>query len=149
MTRYTFTYPNVPEAESSMYSHVKEVLTSNQVSDDDVRRSMIVLSEAFTNAFLHGNKKEPAKHILINLSINLTWITADIIDEGIDVSSKALKQISRLVGLPEPGAENGRGIALIKHYADEVSFSKASTGGLKVSVRLKRGTKIETGITQL
>lgn len=149
MTHYTFTYPNVPEAESSMYTHVKKVLEGNQVSDNDVRRSMIVLSEAFTNAFLHGNKKEPAKHILINLSINQSWITADIIDEGIDGSSKALQRISRLSGLPEPGSVSGRGIALIKHYADDVSFSRANTGGLKVSIRLKRGTKIETGIIRV
>ena len=149
MPRYTFTYPNVPEAESSMYGHVREVLTANKVSDADLQRCMMVLSEAFTNAFLHGNKSEPSKHILVNLSINQTWVTADIIDEGKAGSSEALKGISRMVGLPEEGAENGRGIALMKHYADDVSFSKATTGGLKVTVRLKRGTRMKTGITQL
>lgn len=149
MARYTFTYPNVPEAESSMYSHIREVLMSNKVSDADIQRCMMVLSEAFTNAYLHGNKMEPSRHILVNLVINQSWVTADIIDEGSDGSSRALEGISRLIGLPEAGAESGRGIALMKHYADNVSFSKAATGGLKVTVRLKRGTKMKTEITQL
>ena len=149
MASYAFTYPNIPEAEGPMYEHVREVLVSNQVADEDIQRCMVIVSESFTNAYLHGNKREPAKHILINLTINNTWITADIVDEGTEGSVEAMKTISSMNGLPEPGAENGRGIALIKHYADDVSFSRVQSGGLKVSVRLKRGTKIKTGITQL
>jgi serine/threonine-protein kinase RsbW len=149
MTRYSFTYPNLLEAESSMYEHLKEVLIANQVAPDEIHKCMVVLSEAFTNAYLHGNKGEPTKHVSISLSINENWLAADIIDEGSESISESMQNAAGEAGLPDAGAENGRGLMLMRHYADEVRFSQADNGGLKVTVRFKRGTNKEEKLTQV
>ena len=149
MADYKFTYPSIPEAESSMYDHVREIILSNGVGDYDLQRFMVIVSEAFTNALLHGNDSEPSKHIMINLSINETWIAADIVDEGCKGIQIARKEDTMGATLPEPSSESGRGLALIRHYAEEVHFSEAETGGLKLTVRLERGKREKKEITQL
>ena len=145
MPRYTFTYPSVLDAGSSMYDHLMEVMEANQVDPQLSQRCMLVISEAFTNAYLHGNKKIPEKRIIVNLTINSDWVSADIIDEGSGEWQKARNITTGTAILPDSNAENGRGIALMKHYAANIAFTEASGGGLKVTIRMKRGeqTKME------
>jgi serine/threonine-protein kinase RsbW len=105
------------------------VLAEYSLTEDLIRGLSLAVSEAFTNAILHGNRKCPDKNILVILRVRENEIVADIIDHG----KGGIEQIST----KKPSAqmdEGGRGIDLIRHYADSSHFTETEDGGLKVSV---------------
>jgi len=101
--------------------------------DDELyAKLMLVVSEAVTNAIMHGNKEDKSKKVFITAqsdSEELTFIVKDE-GEGFDPDS-----------LPDPLNEenllktSGRGVFLMEEYADQVSFSdNGSTLTLKFNL---------------
>lgn len=101
--------------------------------DDELyAKLMLVISEAVTNAIMHGNKENESKKVYVTArsdSEELTFIVKDE-GEGFDPES-----------LPDPLEEenllktSGRGVFLMEEYADEVNFSdNGSTLTLKFSL---------------
>jgi serine/threonine-protein kinase RsbW len=107
---------------------VKELQQWAHFGEEDFNRIMLALSEAVNNAIVHGNKENPNKNVYVNTSLKDRTLTVNIQDEGKgfnpDTISDPLKEENLL-------NEGGRGIYLIKQYADDVQFSK---GGTKVAV---------------
>jgi anti-sigma regulatory factor (Ser/Thr protein kinase) len=113
-----------------MLDELATVLHINSIPEDLQNWFMLAVSEAFTNALVHGNKLNPHKAIKLALNINKGLLTADIIDEG----QGGLAKIRRR----QPAAvlsEGGRGVDLMRHYASVVRFAETEGGGLKVSLR--------------
>ena len=126
-------YPSVIESEAKLIRRLDEVLATNEVSSDEQRAFSLAISEAFTNALVHGNELDAEKTIKICLDINKSELRADIIDQGTDGLTK--------VNQPRQAdllADGGRGIGLIEHYVTDVQFEQTRDGGLKVSIRLER-----------
>lgn len=79
----------------------------------------LVLSEAATNAIVHGNENNPGKKVVIEVFSGDDKIVFTVSDEGqgFDPSS-----------LPDPLSEEnllkqgGRGVFLIEQFADEVEY---------------------------
>ncbi len=143
MAQYNFTYPTVPDSEEAFFDDICSVLKPCRFSKDLWHRVMLVLSEAFTNAYLHGNRKNPNTAINVALNVIETEITVDIVDEGVGRGS-----IDKIKNKKPsmPSMESGRGIDLIRHYADSVEFAVDEKGGCRVSIKLllenKQVTKI-------
>lgn len=87
--------------------------------DEFYARLMLAVSEAATNAIVHGNKLDESKNAVVSAyrdGNRLTFITTDE-GEGFEPDE-----------LPDPIAEenlfntSGRGVFLMKEYADEVFF---------------------------
>ena len=133
MAAYELTYRSVPESESSMENDLSRLLAENHVEPETAYRITLAVSEAFTNALVHGNRRDPNKLIEIHLEINESAVRADIVDEG----RGGLGEIKERRP-PELLGEHGRGIDLIEHYGDSVVFTELHTGGLKVSVAVER-----------
>jgi len=101
-------------------------------NDELYAKLMLVVSEAVTNAIMHGNKEDKSKKVFITAqsdSEELTFIVKDE-GEGFDPDS-----------LPDPLDEenllktSGRGVFLMEEYADQVSFSNnGSTLTLKFNL---------------
>ena len=134
MHEHTFEYPSVLESEDRMLDDLAAVLHSHRVADHEAQAFMVVVSEAFTNALVHGNQQNANKIIRVDLRVNETTVAADITDQG----SGGLERVK---AHQPPGlmAENGRGLHLIRHYATECAFRESESGGLIVSVHLGRG----------
>ncbi|MBX7044169.1 MAG: ATP-binding protein [Ignavibacteria bacterium] len=85
----------------------------------------IASSEAIVNAIVHGNKENPEKKVLTEISHNSTAIRVLIKDqgEGFDLDK-----------LPDPTAEenlfkeSGRGIYIIRSLVDEFECTSSSAG---------------------
>ena len=133
MASYSFIYSSVLESEEKMLSDLATLLNDNNILNPERYGFMLVVSEAFTNALLHGNQLIPSKNIYLHVDIKKNELSADIIDEG----EQGLNQIEtkKPSVLNEP---NGRGVDLIRHYATEATFSEAENGGTKVSVLIRR-----------
>lgn len=133
MGTFEKTYPSVLESVEVMHEALVEVLNAEQVPPEMSQSFLLATSEAFTNALIHGNKRDPQKQIYVSVLINEKILMADISDEG----SGGLKMVSKRKR-PEILAESGRGIDLIKHFVDSVAFEETADGGLKVSIRIDR-----------
>jgi len=85
----------------------------------------LILSEAVTNAIIHGNQSNPKKKVLVSVLVTDEYISADIQDEGkgFDPSVKKkdpLKEENLL-------ATGGRGVFLIEQFSDHMEFKEKGT----------------------
>ena len=133
MPVYDLIVYSVSDSEREVLDRIYSILDENKVDARLAHRTILTISEAYTNAFIHGNRQLPEKRISIHLDINDYRIVADISDEG----TGGMENIRQIVP-PSLLAEGGRGVALMRHYADEVQFEESATGGIIVSVTINR-----------
>ncbi len=129
MSKYSFTYPSVAESVEAALDDLQVVLDRHDIEVGLGRKVLLVLSEAVTNAVVHGNGGDDSKQINVLLAVNETEIVADIIDQGKD----GINQIrgKRPAALD---AESGRGVDLMRHFASDVRFAETGEGGLRATV---------------
>ncbi len=142
MKKYKFAYKSIIESEELMYDDIKSALSENGISGKFRHEILLAVSEAFTNALIHGNKYNKNKGIEIILKVNKDELTADIIDEGDGDIDDILAR------LPSTSMqENGRGVDLISAMADEVNyFRDEKTCGLRLHMKfclLKRKKELQ------
>lgn len=116
-----------------MLDDLEEVLSENEVDIESGRRFMLIVSEAFNNAMIHGNCMDAEKQIKLSLAINRTRLEADIVDQGVQGLSAIRNKLPCDIL-----SEHGRGIDLIRHYADEVDFAEDAEGNLRTTVKVFR-----------
>ncbi len=130
-------YPSEVEAADAMLDDLLAVMSAGGVEESVVQRVSVAVSEAFTNAVVHGNKLHPERQVLLRVSVNETSIVADIDDQGQD-------GLARIRGKTPAGAlaESGRGVDLIRHLATRADFAERADGGLHVHLEFERATRI-------
>ncbi|MFH1374469.1 MAG: ATP-binding protein [bacterium] len=132
MPHYEHTYPSVSDSEDQMLDEVMVILETNRITDELRNHILLAVSEAFTNALVHGNRRDPHKEIKLILHINENDLSADIIDQGQD----GLERIENR----QPASvlsEGGRGVDIMQHYAADLRFTETPDSGLKVTLKFE------------
>ena len=129
----TIEYLSTDIAYQQVIDDVNSVLDQFQMSMEEKQPFVLVVSESFTNAVIHGNKKNPEKKVILRITVNEKVMSADIVDEG----QGGLDYI-RQRKPSKPFDEGGRGIDLIEHYATSVGYVQSPTGGMKVEIKFAR-----------
>lgn len=90
-------------------------------SEEDSNRIMLTLSEAVNNAIIHGNKENPDKQVQIKTRLNRSdqVLKISVEDEGEGFNPDEIPDPLKEENLLNEG---GRGIYLIKQYADNTQF---------------------------
>ncbi len=114
----------VLDSEMDSIGQVEKLIDSQSqmlnIDDEVYGKYMLSVVECVNNAIVHGNKLDPDKKVHIHYAINNQRIEVTISDEGDGFDPD---------NLPDPTAEEnlekdcGRGIFLMRHLADELSFS--------------------------
>lgn len=110
-----------PQSVAEVEPYVNRVLDIYHVDHDMYGNILISLTEAVTNAIVHGNQEVEHKKVHINIRKEDRYLTFCIADEGPGFNYD---------NLPDPTApENllklgGRGIFLMRQLADLVIFSR-------------------------
>ncbi|MBA4302920.1 MAG: ATP-binding protein [Sphingobacteriaceae bacterium] len=112
---------------------VEEILqtlgTEFEVSDACLFNVRLALSEAITNAILHGNHSNPHKQVIIDVEALNGRLYCCVADEGTGFDMDALSD-PRLMGNREK--EGGRGVLFLKeitrhfHYCNDTHAAKFS-----------------------
>ncbi len=107
---------------------VEEMLNALQsdlgFGDEFYARLMLGVSEAATNGILHGNKLDASKTVDIQAFKDQDKLIFETTDQGEGFNPEEI---------PDPLAEenllktSGRGVFLMKEYADEVNYSEGGT----------------------
>lgn len=94
--------------------------------DEDSSRIMLTLSEAVNNAIMHGNKENPDKQVVVLSTFDSEdrKLTISIEDEGKGFDPNEIPDPLKEENLLNEG---GRGVYLIKQYADDLRFSKSGS----------------------
>lgn len=95
-----------------------------EFDDEDYSRIMLTLSEAVTNAILHGNKENPEKKVTVIGKLQKSTLVITVKDEGEGFEPDSIPDPLKEENLLNIG---GRGVYLIEEYADELRFEENGT----------------------
>jgi len=99
-----------------------------KLNEDNYGNILIAVTEAVTNAIIHGNKSNPVKTVCVSVDSLKQEVVFIIVDEGGGFDFTNLPDPIAPENIEKP---NGRGIFLMKNLSDKVEFFD---GGSKVSI---------------
>ena len=122
--------PSKIQAISPLVDRLMRVIEGSRCVPGDEFDVELGLREALENAVLHGNQEDPGKKVHIRCRCGPgNEITIVVTDQGRGFD------FEKIVGngfTSDPAADHGRGIQLMKAYADDVHFER---GGSEVHIR--------------
>lgn len=119
VTLYERDFVSRREEVATVVGEALDMLEKNGVIDKgDHFSAHLCLEEALVNAVVHGNKENPDLRVRLEILRNDGTYVLRIHDEGGRFDPDA-------VNLPEPRIPGGRGVCLMKHYMDRVSYDSA------------------------
>ena len=95
-----------------------------EFNDDVFGNIMLALSEATTNAIVHGNQSDESKNVYISARKKEGRLQISIKDEGEGFDPASLPDPLKEENLLKEG---GRGVYLIEQFADDVTYSEGGT----------------------
>ena len=111
--------PSISENIRIIESFIDNAKEKFNLDDDIYGNIMIAVTESVNNAIIHGNKGDRNKNVTISLSLNDNVIKFMVEDQGMGFDYHNLPDSTSPENLDKP---SGRGIFLMKHLSDEVSF---------------------------
>lgn len=96
------------DGQLSMKSEMKDRLT-------------LALSEAVTNAIVHGNREDLSKRVYVAIEITDTKITASVLDEGDGFQANDVPDPLTDENILKTG---GRGLLFMEEFADNVHYGQ-------------------------
>lgn len=108
-------YEEVEKVESLL----NELQQKLGFDDEFYARLMLTVSEAATNAIVHGNKLEPSKKATLTAEVTDQELVVTTTDEGEGFVPEEIPNPLSEENLLKP---SGRGVFLMKEYADGVEY---------------------------
>ena len=112
-------FPSLDENIRIVESFIDNAKEKFKLDDDIYGNIMVAVTESVNNAIRHGNKSDKKKNVHLSLSLNDNLIRFIIKDEGIGFDYHNLPDPTAPENIDKP---SGRGIFLMKHLSDEVTF---------------------------
>ncbi|MEM7109199.1 MAG: ATP-binding protein [Bacteroidota bacterium] len=113
--------PSLSENIRMIESFIDNAKERYNLEDDIYGNIMIAVTEAVNNAIRHGNSSDKSKNVSLSLKLEDNQIIFVISDEGTGFDYQNLPDPTAPENIEKPG---GRGIFLMKHLCDEVSFQE-------------------------
>ena len=113
--------PSLIENIKIIESFIDNAKEKFHIDDDIYGNIMISVTECVSNAILHGNKGDASKKVDLELHFDEEEIKFIIKDEGNGFEFDELKDPTAPENIDKAG---GRGIFIMKHLADDVSFEE-------------------------
>jgi len=95
------------------------------LDDDKLNALLLAITEATTNAIIHGNKSDLNKNVNINVDVLKDKLVIKVKDEGVGFD------VSKVPDPTEPEnllKDSGRGIYLMKVYMHDIKYNVTPTG---------------------
>lgn len=100
---------------------VKEIFREAMLNMNSFNRIFLGISEAVSNAMLHGNKLNPEKNVMIKMKLHGNCFNVEVEDEGQGFSEHVLFDPTSRENIKR---EHGRGIFIMRKLADQISFKE-------------------------
>ncbi len=130
-TLFERTLPSRYELLSPLADEIQAFLELHVEDEDLAYRTLLLSTEAMTNAMEHGNNLDPSRMALLYIAIEHNQIRVSVEDEGpgfdVDTVPDAVEE-------GEVFDEGHRGLFLMRAYAQEVTFEN---GGRRIVLTLE------------
>lgn len=130
---YNLVLPSNPKAVTRVEHFLHKICTSIGLDDDRFNKLLVAATEAVNNSIIHGNKRDPKKHVTISCTVLKTVLIIRVEDEGPGVDPETLPDPLSKKNLLR---ENGRGVFLMRSLMDTVVF-KQSMGQSAVTMKMR------------
>jgi serine/threonine-protein kinase RsbW len=117
--------PSSLESIEVIETVILKIKEKHDIKEENYTGIWIALHEAVTNAIKHGNRYDPSKKVFLSIKTKenrYLCFTVKDEGEGFDHAGVPDPTSSELIEKP-----NGRGVFLIKNFADTVIFSQNGT----------------------
>lgn len=121
---YNVTLSSTFEQATTVPDFVDKIAAECSLDEDPSETFKLILSEAVTNAIVHGNNENPEKSVHIKVRVTDSAISAEVKDEGDGFEPDEKKDPLKEENLMDIG---GRGIFLIEQFADDMEFKDNGT----------------------
>ncbi len=121
MNSISIQIPSIQHNVRIIESFIDNAKERFHLDDDLYGNIMIAVTEAVNNAIKHGNSMNEKKNVYLSLHLEKSIIRFVVKDEGKGFDYQNLPDPTLPENLHKP---SGRGIFLMKHLADEVSFKE-------------------------
>jgi len=91
------------------------------ITKDSYGKILVSTLEAVNNAILHGNKSNPEKLVIFELTFVDNELSIIVEDEGEGFDPRKIPDPTKPENIEEC---NGRGVYLMNHLADEIRYSE-------------------------
>ncbi|PKR85968.1 anti-sigma F factor [Heyndrickxia camelliae] len=110
---------------------------------DELTEIKTVVSEAVTNAIIHGYEGDPSGIVYINVAIEDGYIDLTIRDEGVGISD--IEEARQPLFTTKPEMErSGMGFTIMENFMDNIEIE--SQPGLGTIVRLKKHLALKNAL---
>lgn len=114
-----------PEVIHMVESAVDEIKNDLDFKDDVYGNVMVAVTEAVNNSVVHGNKNDESKKVFIDFEMSGSYrLLVRVRDEGPGFDPSKLSDPTAPENLENIG---GRGVFLMEHLSDSMSFSDDGT----------------------
>lgn len=114
-----------PKQVGKVERFLEKVNKRLKLDETQFNRLLVAVTEAVNNGIIHGNKRDPAKKVVITCIVNHAALVTRVQDEGSGLDPALL---------PDPLTEenllreNGRGVFLMRSLMDIVEFEQHASG---------------------
>jgi len=122
--------PSTLDYLSQVDEFIESKLRKLGIDEDQIADIAISVTEAVTNAVVHGNKNDLNKKVTISLKADSSRVEVRVEDEGAGFDPDSIRSPISEENLLK---ENGRGVFILKSLMDKVDFSP----GFKKGTRIK------------
>ena len=114
-----------PDAIHEVETVIDEIKTELEFKEDVYGNVMVAVTEAVNNGIIHGNKGDTGKKIYLDFEMkNQYRLVVKIKDEGDGFDPGSLADPTSPENIANIG---GRGVFLMQHLSDKLSFSADGT----------------------
>lgn len=117
---------------SNIEGLIDRICVTSGVSEDNYGNVLIAVTEAFNNAVVHGNSGDDSKKVHVSVAQNDEELCFVVKDQGVGFDYENVIDPTAPENIEK---ENGRGIYLMRHLADEVEFDNE---GREVAIYFRR-----------
>jgi serine/threonine-protein kinase RsbW len=111
---------------------IQSTLEQIAVDPDQSHWMVMCAREAVINAILHGNRQEAEKRVLVQVDLEGPELVLRVEDEGRGFDPDSLPDPTAPENLLRP---SGRGIFMMRQFADSIEYSFPSNRGTVVMMR--------------
>ncbi|GAB2574052.1 anti-sigma F factor [Gracilibacillus alcaliphilus] len=100
---------------------------------DELTEIKTVVSEAVTNAIIHGYEEDPTQYIYITCSLTDHLLSITIEDEGIGIDNIDLAKEPLYTSKPEL-ERSGMGFTIMENFMDKITITSHPGEGTKINM---------------
>ena len=128
--------PSDPDFIPAIDEFILSKINCLNLDEDTLNNLSLAVSEAISNAMVHGNQLDPNKNVIVTINISNDELTLSIKDEGEGFDPDSVPDPT----MPENiMRDSGRGIHIMRSFIDKVLYNFSSEGTeLKLIINLKK-----------